>query len=91
MTLKSLQRACAEIQRGFHQRVINTRQRRIDRQHHKRQIGIDNPDIHRKVGVQDRQRLVDDPKPQQEVIQYAVILQDPHPRVHADQERRPRR
>ncbi len=41
--------------------------------------------------MQDRQRLVDHPKPQQEVIQYAVILQDPHPRVDADQERRPRR
>ena len=70
----------------IHQRVVDPRQRGINGQHHKRQIGVNNADIDRQVGMQDLQRLVDDPQPQQEVIQHAVAFQQPHPRINADQE-----
>ena len=41
--------------------------------------------------MQDRQRLIDNPEPHEKVIQHAVVFQDPHPGVNADQERGPRR
>ncbi len=58
---EGLQRPGAEIQRGLHQRIVDAGQRGVDRQHHKRQIGIHDTDVHRRVGVQDLQRLIDNP------------------------------
>ena len=53
-------RPAAEIGRGLEQRRIELLQRGVERQHHERQIGIDEPDLTEKSVVEERQRLVDE-------------------------------
>ena len=36
-------------------------ERRVERQDHERQVGVDEADQHRRLGVQDLQRLGDEP------------------------------
>ncbi len=43
--------------RGLDQRLVELFERRVERQHHERQVGVDDADEDRRVGVEDRQRL----------------------------------
>ena len=63
---KARNRRAAEIGGGFEQRAVDALQRGVKRQHHERQVGIDDADVDGGVGVEDRQRLVDDAEPEQE-------------------------
>ncbi|MNP09327.1 hypothetical protein D3C76_1014290 [compost metagenome] len=63
----------------------------VERQDHERQVRVDDADVHREVGVEDGQRLVDDADGHQEAVEQAVVGQDAHPGVHANQDRRPGR
>ena len=81
----------AEIGRRFQQRLVHLLQRGVERQHHERQIGIDDADIDRGVGREPGHRRVDDVQPQQHVVEQAVALQDVDPGIDADQERGPER
>jgi hypothetical protein len=81
----------AEIARGLDQRFIHLLERRIDRQHHEGQVGIDDADIDRGVGRQDLERRVDDTEPEQELVEQPLLLEDADPGVDADQERGPER
>jgi hypothetical protein len=63
----------------------------IQRQHHERQIGIDNADIHGDVGIEYLQRLADETEHLQEAIEQAVVAENTHPGVDPDQDRGPGR
>ena len=84
-------RRAAEILRGLDQRIVHLLQRRIERQHHEGQIGIDDADEDRRVGVHDDQRLVDDVQRQQQLVEQPFGLQDADPGIDADQEAGPER
>ncbi len=81
----------AEIGGGLLQRRLHLRQRRIERQDHERQIGIDDAEIHRAVGRQPHHRRRDQMQRQQDLVEQAVMLQDVDPGIDADQERGPER
>ena len=49
------------------------------------------PMIDREIGLQHHDRLVDDAEPDQEVVDQAVVLQEPDPGIDAQQERGPER
>ena len=85
------QGGAAEIGRGFEQRLVHLLQRRVERQHHEREIRIDDADIDRVVGREPRDRRVDDAQRDQRLIEQPVVLQDVDPRIDADQERGPER
>ncbi|MCY1435294.1 hypothetical protein D9M71_513840 [compost metagenome] len=63
----------------------------IERQDHERQVRIDDADVHRQVGVEYLQRLVDQPHAHQRAVEQAVVAEDAHPGVDADQDRGPGR
>ena len=77
--------------RGLDQRVVHLVEGGEDRQRHERQVGIDDADIDRRVRVEDRQRMVDDVQPQQELVEQPLRLEDADPGIDADQEARPER
>ena len=81
----------AEIGGGFEQRVVHALERGVDRQHHERQVGVDDADEDREVGREPDRRRVDDAEREQRLVEQAVALQDRHPGVDADQERGPER
>ncbi len=87
----ALPRRRAEIACGFQQRGIHPGERRIERQDHERQIGIDDADIHRGVGREPHHRRRDQMQREQNLVQQAVMLQDVDPGIDADQERGPER
>ncbi len=66
-------------------------QRGVQRQHHERQIAVDDADVGGDRGVQDAQRLLDQAQRQQRAVEHAVAVEDADPGVDADQERGPRR
>ena len=69
---KAAQRPAAEIGRRLEQRRIELLERGVERQHHERQVGIDDADIDREVGVEERQRLVRSrPSAEQRVVDRA--------------------
>ncbi len=81
-----------EIRGGFEQRLVHLLEARIKRQHHERQIGIDDADEDRGIGCKPCQRLpTNDAECEQKVVQQALALQDIDPRIDADQERGPER
>ena len=53
----------AEIGRGFQQVAVQPFERRVKRQHHERQIAVDQAEDHRAVVVEQRQRLVNQAEP----------------------------
>ena len=87
----AFQRRAAEIGRGFEQGRIDLLQRRVERQHHERQVRIDEADIDRRVGREPRDRRVDDAERHQHAVEQTVVLQDGDPGIDADQERGPER
>ena len=52
----------AEVLRRLDQRRVEPLERGVERQHHEGQIGVDDADIDRRRGVEDRQRLRDEPE-----------------------------
>jgi hypothetical protein len=70
---------------------IQLRQVRIERQDHERQIGVDDADQHREIGLQHHQRRVDDAEAHQEVVDHPLAPQEPHPGVDTQQKRGPER
>ena len=83
---KARGRRAAEILGGLDQRIVHLLQRRIERQHHEGQIGIDDADEDRRSGVEDDQRLVDDVQREQQLVEQPLGLEDADPGVDADQE-----
>ncbi|MCY1176814.1 hypothetical protein D9M73_171000 [compost metagenome] len=63
----------------------------VQRQDHERQVGINHTDVDRQVGVEDLQWLADPAHAHQETVEQAVVAEDAHPRIHADQDRGPGR
>jgi hypothetical protein len=84
-------RPCAQIRRRLEQRRVVLLEVRVQRQDHERQIRIHDADIHREVGLHQHQWTVDDAEVQQHVVDDAVVVQQPDPGVHAQQERGPER
>ena len=66
-------RRAAQILGRLEQGAVHLFKRGIDRQDHEGQVGVDDADIDRGVGVQDRQRLGDDAGPEQELVQQALV------------------
>ena len=66
-------------------------ERRVERQDHERQIGIDDAEIHRAVGGEPHHRRGYQMQRQQDLVEQAVMLQDVDPGIDADQERGPER
>ena len=81
----------AEIQRRLEQRVVHLLQRRVERQHHEGQIGVDDADIDRRLGVEDVEGLGDQAEAHERLVQQALRLQDRDPGIDADEEARPER
>ena len=82
----------AEIGRGFEQRFVELFQRRVERQHHERQIGIDDADIDRGVGREPATGgSITMPSASSTSLSRPVALQDVDPGIDADQERGPER
>ena len=88
---KAADRRAAEVGGGLEQRMVEPLERRVERQHHERQVRIDDADIDRPVGVEDGERLVDHAEPEQELVEQALLLEDADPGIDADQERGPER
>ncbi|MNR03698.1 hypothetical protein D3C85_1196090 [compost metagenome] len=63
----------------------------VERQDHERQVRIDHAYVHRDVGVEDLQRLADQPHAHQDAVEQAVVAEDAHPGIDADQDRSPGR
>ncbi len=60
------ERRRAEIGRRLEQTAVEPLERGVERQHHERQVGIDDADIDGEVGVQDDERVVDEAEPRQQ-------------------------
>ena len=82
-------RRSAEIARGFQQCRIQPGQPRIERQHHERQVGINDADIHRRVGIEQPQRR--QMAEHKGGVDPAIVLQQADPGVDAHQEAGPER
>ena len=52
--------ARAQVRRRFEQGGIQPLQRGVERQHHERQVAVDQAEQHRAIVIEQRQRLVDD-------------------------------
>ena len=63
----------------------------VERKNHEGHVGVDDADIDRKTAVQHLNRFVQYPGPDQQVVEIAVIFQNPHPGVDSDQKRSPGR
>ena len=83
--------ARAKVGRRFQQAEVVLDQVGVERQNHKRQVRVNDTDIHRQVGVEDHQRLIDQTDAHQGTVEQTVVAEDTHPGVHADQDRRPGR
>jgi hypothetical protein len=88
---EAVEGARTQVRGGLQQALVVLHQVGVQRQDHERQVRIDHADIHRQVGVEDLQRLVDQPQPHQEAVEQAVVAEDAHPGVDADQDRGPGR
>ena len=88
---KAGERPGAEIGRRLEQAPVELLQRGVERQHHERQVGIDDAEMDRPFGAEDRAGIGDEAGPAQELVQDAVLRQQAHPGVDADQERGPER
>ncbi|MNF32942.1 hypothetical protein D3C84_137440 [compost metagenome] len=83
--------ARAEVGGGLQQAGVVLDQVGVQRQHHERQVGVDDADVHGEVGVEDLQRCLDQAEALQQGIEQAVVAEDAHPGVDADQDRGPGR
>src|SRR5207248_8581600 len=81
----------AEIGGGLDQALVEPRQAAIERQDHKRQVGVDETERDRETVVKERQRRFDQPKRKQQPVDEAARLKDRDPGVDADQKARPDR
>ncbi len=81
----------AQVAGRFQQGMIQLLERRVQRQDHERQVGVDDPQVHGHGGVHDVQRMVDDAQPQQRGVEQAGLPDDSFERVNAQQERGPER
>ena len=80
-----------EVGRGLEQALVELHEVGVERQDHERQVGVDDAEIDGEGRLQHHQRLVDDPGPEQEVVDHPVRAQEPLPGVDPQQERRPER
>ena len=81
----------AEVGGGFEQRLVQLFEAGVDRQHHERQVRIDDADVDRGVGGEPHRRRVDQAERHKRLIQQAFPLQDGGPGIDADEERGPER
>ena len=81
----------AEIDGSLKQRLVHLLQAGIERQHHERQIRIDDTDKDRRVGRKPDQRFADQSEREQRIVQQTLALQDIHPGIDADQKGRQER
>ena len=65
---KTVQGPGAQVGSRFVQAVIQSLQVGVERQDHERQVGIDNPQVHGKIRIQQLQRLVDEADGEQQVV-----------------------
>ena len=81
VTLRKRARARPQHLGGLQQRQVQLFQRRVDRQDHERQEAVHQPDHDREWGVEDRQRLVDQPQLEQPGVDEPGI---PHEEDHGE-------
>ena len=81
----------SKIRRGFAERRIKPLQRRIQRQHDKRQIPIQQSHEHSTLVVKQRQRRFDDAERHQRRVDQTGITQQKHPRIRSHKEAAPER
>ena len=81
----------AQVRRRLQQRAVQLLHVRVERQDHERQVGVDDPEIDREVRVEHADGLVDESDRDQQVVDGALVGQQAHPGVDAQQERSPER
>lgn len=79
----------AEAPRSGHQGGIDSSEGSINGQDHEREHHLGHRHDHRALGIEQRQRLGDDPQPTQRRVDDAVSLQQHDPRIAADQDAGP--
>jgi len=83
------ERARVEVGGRLAHRGAEALDRGVDRQHHERQVGVDETDDDREVVVEERRRS--DARGAEQAVHEARGVEEHHPRVRADQEARPER
>src|SRR5690554_4736024 len=81
----------AQVVGGFQQTQIKLDQVGVQGQHKERQVGIDQAYVDSEIGAINFQRHVYGAQPQQEVIEQAIVAQDPDPGIHTQQQGCPKR
>ena len=71
--------AGVEVIGGLDRARIDPLQRGVDRQHHERQVGIDETELHGTFGIEKRDRCGGHVQPHQGLVEKAVVAQDQIP------------
>jgi glutamate 5-kinase len=86
-TVAILDPAGAEIGRGLEQAVVELLQGGVERQHHEGQVGVDNAEMHRPFGAEDRAGVRREAAPAQELFDQAVVGQQAQSSTAAEMDR----
>jgi hypothetical protein len=85
------QRPRSQIRRRLHQRPVDAFQSRVERKHHEGKVAVHQPEDHRAVVVEQRQRFADQPGSQKQGVEQAGFAQQEEPGVGAHEEAGPER
>ena len=83
--------AGVQVARGRDQRIVEPVDRDVQGQDRERQEAVGHAQHDGQVGVEQDDRLVDDPERRQDRVHHAVVAQDDHPGVGPDEVARPER
>ena len=79
----------AQVRRGVMQIQVQFFQGGVKRQNHEGQVGINNADVYRDIGIKQANGFVDYPNSQQRIVNEPFLSQHDDPGINPQQKRSP--